>query len=288
MAGTSHLSIVLPPMAPLTQPLSDRFVRDLSRVKGAPEHEQIVRIMVDAKGYRLDDIAAAELSRLLQTQPITIERNLDTIRIPSEAIWIEYPDAPRRDVKTRPLAGALHPVNVGALVCPDEHDPNRVVVVTAWDFPDGSTRHSYAVAALDLERLSQHAWLARNRFSTDPKESVSRLLDLIEISIPPGLAQELQVIEELEDPEGWQERYIEHARGAAIDVSAEVPYVLAALIALETEQVRTRSLGEGRPQMVQASPRRGLRIPFLPRSHGFRRLGAKATPKVEWMLSASA
>lgn len=281
--GTSHLPFALPPMPRFETPLSDRFVRDLVRVKGAPEHEQIVRILVDAKGFRLDVGTTAELTALVRHHPATIERNLDAIRIPGAAVWIEYPDAPRRNADVVPIKGAMHPVNVGALVCVDEHDPNRLVVVTAWDFEDGSTRHSYAVAGLDLERLSQHAWLARNRFSVNPTESLTRMLDLVEITIPPGLATELQVLERADDPDYWEERYMERARGAGIDVSSEIPYVLAALIAIGTPQISTLSLGKGRPDLVHATPVAARRLPFVRRSPGFHRHGPKSAPRVDWV-----
>lgn len=278
LSGVSRLTLSRAMRQPTgISPLAERLTVDLSRLKGASEHDDILALLVDAEGYRLDEAATAKIDSIAKNALQQVERNLDLLRLPEDrALWIEFPDAVRHG-KSMLMPGTGRPVTIGALVCTDRSDPNRMIVITAWDFEDLTTRHSYAVASLKLDRLADHAWLARNRYSAVNEEALLRILDLVEVTIPPGLQAEMQTLEEIDSPDGWKDAYEERAKGAAFDVTTEIPFVLAAMLAIRTEQASTSSLGIGRPKLVSLDGRKSSRWPWLKRS-GLHRHGSKADP----------
>jgi len=268
---------------PTLIPLVERLVIDLTRLRGAYEHDHILELLVDAKGYRLNDKMTSMIDILSRENIHQVEQNLDLLRLPEEgALWIEYHDhARQRDINL--VAGTAKPINVGALICADHKNPNRWVIITAWDFPDGSTRHSYAVASFQLEQLYNHAWLARNRFSNNPEDVMLRLMALFDLTIPPGLTKEIKALEKVQKGEDWNEVYNIRAKSAAMDVVEEIPFILSAMLALQTKQITTTSMGIGRPRLVSASPIPKSWIPWLHR-RGLHRHGSKKRPELSWVV----
>lgn len=265
--------------------LGERLSLEASRLRGAPEHTQIAQLLNDADTYRLTDQTTAALTDVLRHHTSTIEQNIDLIRPTNPVTWIEYCDIPRRHRETAPLAGAVHPVTVGALICVDNENPDRLVVVTGWDFADGTVRHSYAAASVSLNDMANLAWAARTRLSRNPEDSIQRLLDQATVFIPPGLAEEISVLEGIDHPEDPETAIAARHKAVTFDIASEMPFVLAALLAINSKATVVRQAEEG-PAEVEL---RSIGIPILPwrRTPGFRRVGSKPSPGLDWLWPAA-
>lgn len=264
--------------------LLERLTVETAMLRGAPEHGQIAGYLREADAYRLSRATTAHLADVLSRNLTSVEQNIDLIRPRSQFTWIEYPDYARRPDNAVPLAGASHPVYVGALVCIDSDNQDQMVILTGWDFPDGSVRHSYAAASLSFTGMSHLAWGARTRFSRANDESLQRLLDQANIQVPPGLAEEIRILEQHDDPDHVEDAVEERLRTARMDVASEVPFVLAALLAVGlSDPVES---GGVRPTDVTL---KSMPTPFLPwnRTPGFRRMGAKTSPSLKWLEPAA-
>ena len=254
-------------------------------LRGAPEHTQIASYMREADAYRLSRATTAQLADVLAHNLTSVEQNIDLIRPRSQFTWIEYPDYARRPANAVPLTGASHPVYVGALICIDGENQDRMIILTGWDFPDGSVRHSYAAASLSFTGMSHLAWGARTRFSRSNDESLQRLLDQAHIYVPPGLAEEIHILEQHDNPDHVEDAVEGRLRTARMDVASEVPFLLAALLAVGMlDQAETTN--GARPVDVTM---KSMPMPILPwnRTPGFRRVGTKPSPSLRWLAPAA-
>ena len=209
--------------------LRDRVVAAAIAMRGVETHLDLARRINLADAYRLTEHASEALARTIERATASVEENMDLIRFPEDGIWIECSDAPRRrDVEALP--GAAHPLNVGIFVCPDPTDLDRIVMLTAWDFPDGTVHHSYAAAAFSLTDISERAFLARTRYGKGQVESIARMINLAMVYHPPGFKEEVTFTTEMNASEfGFRvtEKALDDARR---DVVLEVPFALAALL----------------------------------------------------------
>lgn len=199
-------------------------------LRGAAEHMHFAELVDNAQAFVLDDAAVIELQACVDSQTASIERNIDLISIPENGYWIEFRDAPRREESSEALYGAAHPERVGVLVCPDPSEPDKLVMMTAWEFADGSCRHSYAALALKPSQLRVHALLARKVYGRGWTECLARLTNLATVYFPAQLLDELKTMGKLEDA---SEADIAAAmQTAQRDVVMELPFTLAALLML--------------------------------------------------------
>lgn len=222
--------------------LKDALARRLVAETGsASEHADIGRLLGEAHAYRLSDRCASELANLIRVNPHNIESNLDLMRLPGQVTWIEYADGPRAAADVIPLPGAHHPTTAGALVCAiNDGEADKLLIVTAWAFADGAAHHSYATGQMHLDHLSDLAYGARTMFSKTPDESLQRLLDSVIVGTPSGFSNEIKWHETSENPtdEARADAAIsQRIASARNDVISEIPFVLAALLAISTSDV---------------------------------------------------
>ena len=214
----------------MTVTLQSKTASNARGLRGAAEHLHFAELVDHAQAFVLDDAAVVELQACVDSQTASIERNIDLISIPESGYWIEFRDAPRREEGSEALYGAAHPERVGVLVCPDPSEPDKIVMMTAWEFADGSCRHSYAAVALKPSQLRVHALLARKVYGRGWTECLARLTNLATVYFPPQLLDELKAMAELEDA---SEADIAAAmQTAQRDVVMELPFALAALLML--------------------------------------------------------
>lgn len=210
--------------------LQSKAANNARGMRSAAEHMHFAELVDHAQGFVLDDATVVEMQACVDSQTASIERNIDLISVPENGYWIEFQDAPRREEGSEALYGAAHPERVGVLVCPDPSEPDKLVMMTAWEFADGSCRHSYAAVALKPSQLRVHALLARKIYGRGWTECLARLTNLATVYFPPQLLDELRAMAELEDA---SEADIAAAmQTAQRDVVMELPFTLAALLML--------------------------------------------------------
>lgn len=267
-------------MIPHPVPLRTRLFRHALAPFGAPEHGQFHAILAKATAFSLDHAAAKAVADTLEHRASSVERNVDLLRLPASAVWLEWPDSVRRRA-SQPLDAAGHPVTVGALVCAAPGAEDVITVMTAWDFPDGSTRHSYAAANLDVDDLSRHAFRARRGFGTGREEVLARLLDRTHVYLPAGLDDELGAMVRIDGGNQGAEEAVRLS--AKRDVASEVPFVLAALLLLQTDSAtRAMDPDDGHCRIgVEARPRT-VREMLFRAPGGFVRSGNPAAPRLDW------
>lgn len=273
----------------MTDSLLSRFKLQLTALQGAHEHKQVLQLLGEAEAYRLSDPIAREIAETIRCRPNDLERNCDLLNLNRRVTWIEFADSPRRPADAVPLPGAAHPKNVGLLLCVDDEDPDRLVMLTAWDFDDGGVRYSYATGSIDTAQLAYLAFGARKMLSRDPLESTERLLDCVLLNSPPGLVDEIKYEETVRhDDEEAADRAIEaRLRGAKSDIISEVPFALGALLLLGTKDVSTTMAPGADHWTVEP----GLSRSMFPWWRGFQRVGRKRSPTLRWsptLRSASA
>ena len=263
-----------------SESLIGRLKRDSIKLRGAPEHAQFVNLAEDAEKYRLDGDVTEALARTVASHANSIERNVDLLSLTKPAVWIEYPDAPRRAAWDQSmLAGAAAPVTVGALVCIQDED--KFIVMTAWDFEDGSVRHSYVATAVSATDLALPALKARTYLSRDPAESRSRIVEQVVPYMPPGLRKELEVLDEHDSEGRSEEEMANRTLQAKLDVVAEIPFVFAALLSMATPSVSLAREFREDPWTVSLSgPGNAPRAWKRP---GFHRSGRKSDPNLSFL-----
>lgn len=214
----------------MIETLQRKAANNARGMRAAAEHMHFAELVDKATPFVLDDAAVAELQACVDTQTASIERNIDLISVPEDGYWIEFRDAPRREDESEALFGAAHPERIGVLVCPDPSEADKLVMMTAWEFADGSCRHSYAAVALKPSQLQVHALLARKIYGRGWTECLARMTNLATVYFPPQLLDELKAMGELEDA---SEADIAAAmQTAQRDVVMELPFTLAALLML--------------------------------------------------------
>jgi len=216
--------------------LRDRILQSAVMLRGAPEHAHFAKLVRQAAAYRLSQSTTGALAQILDEQTATIERNLDLLRIPSSGMWIEFDEADRRQPSdsAKPLFGGRHPISVGVLLCNDSSEPDRIVLMTAWDFEDDSVRHSYAVAAFSRTDIANRAFLARTRWGSGQIESLARMVSLAHAYFPPGLKAEMEVIAK---EERATKRDIAAAEETSRrDVVSEAPFAFASALLITAVQ----------------------------------------------------
>lgn len=178
---------MLEPSAPVS---AASLAEGLTKLCGAlvlsTEHQQIRRLLDEARRVRLSDRAVSTVDRIVDTAPWTIEHSLDAIAHPDgRPIWIEFDDAPRR---RDGLDHAGRPVDrMGYLVAPSPADDNAVVLVVAWRLESGTIHHAYSVVHWHRYDLVTHAANARHRYSRIRTEALARMMLLFTVTTPLGL-----------------------------------------------------------------------------------------------------
>jgi hypothetical protein len=217
--------------------LRERVLLASSRIVGASERRHLVSLLKEARAYRLDDAATEALANTVRRGMADVEANVDLVPLDANGIWIEYPDAPRRLPGTEAAAGSRLPADVGVLVSVDPDNPDRFVIMTAWDFLPGdrfdakdasSVRHGYAAVAISRDQASHHAYAARNGLHEGDETPFERLVGLFNAYIPPGFRDEMH----LAAGAGSDEEADDLDRRAVQDVMSEAPFALAALLLL--------------------------------------------------------
>lgn len=213
-----------------------RFARDAI---GAPEHGQIAELVGEAKRFRLSKIAALDIRRKLYDDPATFERNLDALARPNGPEWYEWP------LETRSGHGGGDRALTGCLVLPHPEVETVVTFVTGWIGDKAIARHSYGTAMVDLNDLGRHAFEAREFYSDTPAESVERVMQQIGVAVPLGFQDEIAILFDRS----------ESAMEAALrDASAEIPFVLAVLVAMKCEGGLVGTPGVGCTELAFATP----------------------------------
>lgn len=231
----------LSPLARRAPALRDSLVRAASTVIGSPDHVQVAGLVAAARAYRLDEYATAALSLTVEGRLSTVEENLDLVSVPPGGVWIEWPEHARKRGDLRP--GAVHPVTSGALVVPWAGHPEAFAIITGWMLPDGSVRHSHALAFLHSGMLASHAAMSRQRWDSAEPLVRERMGRTFAIHFPPGLAGEIESLGRIgngsvdrrgnlveADLDG--EALAAARDAAALNVSVDVPFIQAALVLL--------------------------------------------------------
>jgi hypothetical protein len=118
-------------------------------------------------------------------------------------------------------------------------------MVTAWVGEKKIARHSYGVAMVDLSDLSANAYHARNGFSEVADESIERIMGQVGIAVPLGFQDEIAIM--FNRSEGAME-------GIMRDSSAEIPFVLAMLLARQARGGLETRVGEHSMVIEQGKP----------------------------------
>lgn len=222
--------------------LRDRLIETTVAMRGVDTHLDLARLISEAECFRLADAASGSLARAIETATASIEENMDLIRFREDGIWIEFEDQPRRgDVE--PIAGSVHPCSVGIFACPDPTDFDRIIMMTAWDLPDGTVHHSFAAIAMSVSDISERAYLARNRYGKGQLESIARMIDMAVVYHPAGFKEEVIFASSIDVGAMGAKVSFKSLEDARRDVVLELPFALAALL-LVTAAQNTHSWSE--------------------------------------------
>ncbi len=265
--------------------LRDRLIETTVAMRGVDTHLDLARLISEAEGFRLVDAASGSLARAIETATATVEENMDLIRFREDGIWIEFEDEPRRG-DIAPIAGAVHPRSVGIFACPDPTDFDRIIMMTAWDLPDGTVHHSYAAVAMSVSDISERAYLARTRYGKGHLESIARMIDMAVVYHPAGFKEEVIFASSIDVGALGANVSLKSLDDARRDVVLELPFALAALL-LVTAAQNTHSWNEEDKiwEVDIDVPRRGLLDKIgLGQFHknGFRRRGDPRQPEVSY------
>ena len=264
-------------------PSSDISLADgLAKLAGAlvlsTEHQQIKRLLDQARRIRLTPSAVSTVDGIVDAAPWTIEHSLDAIAHPDDRpIWIEFDDIPRR---REGLEFSGRPVDrMGYLVAPSPADGNAVVLVVAWRLESGTIHHAYSVVHWHRYDLVAHAANARHRYSRTRTQALARMMSLFTVSTPHGLKNIVGEMHLGED-QRLEEAALMDGRLAA---SGEVVFAFGVLALLATSADPTRI--EDGFEVIEARPtRRGLierlgdRLSGRPGPSFLRRRGADDSP----------
>lgn len=196
--------------------LADKVHRFCCDAIGAPEHLQIAEHLMSARKHVLDAAAARRIRNALDSMPWVFEQNLDLIERPASAEWFEWA------LPTRAGHGGGSKALTGCLVIPHPDIETVITMITAWIGEKKIARHSYGAAMVDLSDLKVEAYHARNRYSEIADESIERMMGQIGLAVPLGFQDEISIM--FNRSEGAME-------GVLRDTSAEIPFVLAMLLA---------------------------------------------------------
>ncbi len=221
------------------QLLADKVYRFCCDAIGAPEHLQIAEQLIGATKHVLTHTAAVTIRDAIDRSPWAFEQNLDQLRRPAGAEWYEWP------LPTRAGHGGGDQAVTGCLVLPHPDLETVITMVTAWVGEKKIARHSYGVAMVDLSDLSVNAYHARNGFSEVADESIERIMGQIGIAVPLGFQDEIAIM--FNRSEGAME-------GIMRDASAEIPFVLAMLLARQARGGLDTRQGEHSMLIEQGIP----------------------------------
>jgi hypothetical protein len=219
--------------------LADKVYRFCCDAIGAPEHLQIAEQLLGATKHVVTQAAAATVRDALDRCPWAFEQNLDQLRRPAGAEWYEWP------LPTRAGHGGGDRALTGCLVLPHPDLETVITMVTAWVGEKKIARHSYGVAMVDLSDLSANAYHARNGFSEVADESIERIMGQVGIAVPLGFQDEIAIM--FNRSEGAME-------GIMRDSSAEIPFVLAMLLARQARGGLETRVGEHSMVIEQGEP----------------------------------
>lgn len=200
--------------------LADKVYRFSCAAIGASEHLEIADNINKATRFKLTRRAATIIRDTLDRFPWAFERNVDLIDRPSSPMWLEWP------LETRAGHGGGDKAVTGSLLIPHPDIDTVITAVTAWIGSKRIARHSYGVAMVDTGDLAQHAFNARKYYSTVTHESIERMMEQIGLAVPLGFQDEIGIM--FNRSEGAMEAVLR-------DSSAEIPFVLATLIAMKAE-----------------------------------------------------
>ncbi|MCP4923546.1 MAG: hypothetical protein GY915_05895, partial [bacterium] len=155
-----------------------------------------------------------------------------------------------------------HPEKVGVLLF--DGDGDSVIGFVGWRFPDGKVDHAPAFISFNLKHLAQHSYPARKIYSDVPEEVLARILSLVYAHVPAGFLGEMEELKNLKDDVTQVD---DMAMAAMKEATAELPFLLAVMIFLATEN---HSLDEIRKDYFKLKlPQRRWRDKFL--TNGFSR-----------------
>lgn len=232
--------------------LADGLAKLCGALVLSTEHQQIKRLLDQARRVRLSDRAVSTVDRIVDTAPWTIEHSLDAIAHPDgRPIWIEFDDAPRR---RDGLDHAGRPVDrMGYLVAPSPADDNAVVLVVAWRLESGTIHHAYSVVHWHRYDLVTHAAKARHRYSRIRTEALARMMMLFTVATPLGLRDIVGEMHHGEDRRVQQAALMDGRLAA----SGETVFAFGALALLASSPASAP--GDDGFEIVEAkAPRRSL------------------------------
>lgn len=232
--------------------LADGLAKLCGALVLSTEHQQIKRLLDQARRVRLSDEAVSTIDRIVDTAPWTIEHGLDAIAHPDgRPIWIEFDDAPRR---RDGLDHAGRPVDrMGYLLAPSPADGNAVVLVVAWRLESGTIHHAYSVVHWHRYDLVAHAANARHRYSRIRTEALARMMLLFTVSTPLGLRDIVGEMHQGEDSRLEQAALMDGRLAA----SGETVFAFGALALLAASPISTPD--EDGFEILEAKPvRRGM------------------------------
>ncbi|MDE4914930.1 hypothetical protein [Methylobacterium sp. 092160098-2] len=232
--------------------LADGLAKLCGALVLSTEHQQIKRLIDDARRVRLTPSAVALVDRILDTAPWTLEHSLDAIVHPDgRPVWIEFGDEPRRR-EGLPFGGRDVDL-IGYLVSPSPADDNAVVLVVAWRLASGTIHHAYGVVHWHRLDLVAHAANARHRYSRVRTQALARMMALFTVSTPLGFRD---IVGEMHLGE---DRRLEQAAlmDGRLAASGEVLFAFACLALLAGSEGEAKS--EDGFEVVEAeTSRRGL------------------------------
>jgi len=219
--------------------LADKVYRFCCDAIGAPEHLQIAEHLVSARKHVLTAAAAGKIRHALDRSPWVFEQNLDQIVRPSEPQWFEWP------LPTRAGHGGGDGAVTGCLVIPHPDVETVMTMITAWVGEKRIARHSYGSAMVELTDLQSASYYARNGYSEVADESIERMMGQIGIAVPLGFQDEVAIM--FNRSEGAME-------GILRDSSAEIPFVLAIMLAMRASGGLSASKGENALELDFGTP----------------------------------
>jgi hypothetical protein len=252
---------------------------------GAPVRDQLLASMNVAHCTKLEASFVKAAASAVQDFPNTLERNLDLVKAPPQPLWVEWNEVDRSGEQHLP-AGMSLPIRVGALIIPDEANPDLVGGMFAWENEGGQVDHAPAFFLFSLSHLADLAYHARNFFSQVPIESRARLLSVVLTDIPADFVAEMEVMQGLRPDDLPIETQCENARKVA---STEAFFVLATLLLMQSENAAMvlPSRVDQLPSACLVDPTKSRWDKFgeryLRRQYkGFRRHDRKAGATVSW------
>ncbi|ANT63084.1 hypothetical protein AYJ57_21675 (plasmid) [Salipiger sp. CCB-MM3] len=247
----------------------------LATVPGAPERDQLLALLPDARQFDVSDGLATAVSDTVSEFPHTIEHNLDFLMLPDTVCWFEWSERARRTDVDVLMHDVEHPERIGVMVTYGGEDSDAVIGTVAWRFSDGRVDHAPAFFSWDEAQLEDLSQRARFSYSKVPAESWARMMSLIYTHVPKGYVDQMEVLEDLRKngPD------IDTMTGAARrEASAEALFMLGVLLMLQTGRVQAEGQGDRETlKMMEPKPWR-----FLPSKKGFFRKKRRGGVHLNW------